>query len=144
MLKDLLPEGFGPADLQQTEAIFTSTPLALRLPTAFGGPVVAAALNAAVRSYAPYSKSPSGCAIQTKAGTVVRGSYLENAAFNRSLAPLQSSLVAFVMRQEAFANIARVVLVESSRRTISHAAETRMVLAILAPRASFEVVTATA
>ena len=144
MLKDLLPEGFGPADLQQTEAIFISKPHALRLPAGVSGPVVAAALDAAVRSYAPYSKSPSGCAIQTKTGTIVSGSYLENAAFNPSLAPLQSALVALVMRQEAFANIARVVLVESSGRTISHAAETRMVLANLAPLASFDVVTATA
>ena len=141
-LKDLLPDAFGPADLQQTEAIFASKPHALRLPPGSGGPLVAAALDAAVRSYAPYSKSPSGCAIQTKAATIVSGSYLENAAFNPSLAPLQSALVALVMRQEAFANIARVVLVESSGRTISHAAETRMVVAALAPRARLDVVTA--
>jgi len=141
-LKNLLPDSFGPADLQQTEAIFASKPHALRLPASATGPLATAALDAAVRSYAPYSHSPSGCAIQTKAGTIVSGSYLENAAFNPSLAPLQSALVALVMRQEAFADIVRVVLVESSGRTISHAAETRMVLAALAPRATLTVLSA--
>ncbi len=55
--------------------------------------------------------------------TFVSGLYLENAAFNPSLAPLQSALVALVMRQEAFANLARVVLVESAGRTISQILE---------------------
>ena len=141
-LKDLLPSSFGPRDLQQTEAIFASKPHVLRLPAGIRGPVVASALDAAVRSYAPYSNSPSGCAIQTKAGTIVSGSYLENAAFNPSLAPLQSALVSLVMHQEAFANITRVVLVESSGATISHATETRMVLAVLAARATLDVVPA--
>ena len=141
-LKDLLPSSFGPKDLQQTEAIFASKPHALRLPAGNRGPVMASALEAAVRSYAPYSHSPSGCAIETKAGTIVKGSYLENAAFNPSLAPLQSALVSLVMHQEIFADMTRVVLVESSGGTISHAAETRMVLATLAPHAKLDVVTA--
>jgi cytidine deaminase len=55
--------------------------------------------------------------------TIVGGSYLENAAFNPSLAPLQSALVSLVVHQEAFADITRVVLVESSAGMISHAAE---------------------
>ena len=141
-LKDLLPSSFGPRDLQQTEAIFASKPHVLRLPAGIRGPVVASALDAAVRSYAPYSNSPSGCAIQTKAGTIVSGSYLENAAFNPSLAPLQSALVSLVMRQEEPADIRRVVLVESSGATISHATETRMVLAVLAAQATLDVVPA--
>ena len=74
--------------------------------------------------------------------TIVGGSYLENAAFNPSLAPLQSALVSLVMRQEESADITRVVLVESSGATISHATETRMVLAVLAARATLDVVPA--
>jgi cytidine deaminase len=77
-------------------------------------------------------------------GVIVSGSYLENAAFNPSLSPLQSALVSVVMHQEEPANIKRVVLVEMTGATITHQAETRMVLAALAPRATLEVLTATA
>ena len=73
---------------------------------------------------------------------IVNGSYVENAAFNPSVAPLQSALIALMVHQAAFADIARVVLLETSGRTISHEAETRVVLAALASQARFEMVIA--
>jgi cytidine deaminase len=140
-LKSLLPSSFGPKDLDQKEAMFTSAIHALRLANA-GDALTQQAFEAAQRSYAPYSKSPSGCAIELNSGVIASGSYLENAAFNPSLAPLQSALVSVVMHQEEPENIRRVVLVELNGAVISHQAESRMVLAALAPRASFEAVTA--
>src|SRR5262249_11163065 len=50
------------------------------------------ALEAAATSYAPHSKSPSGVAIRSKGGAIFCGSYIENAAFNPSLAPFQAAL----------------------------------------------------
>ena len=138
-LKDLLPDSFGPKDLQQTEALFASTPFKLRLPATASGPVAAAALDAATRSYAPYSKSPSGCAVQTKSGTIASGSYLENAAFNPSFGPLQSALVSLAMRQEQFADITRVALVETAGM-ITQAPEMRIILGAIAPRAAVDVI----
>lgn len=142
-LKSLLPASFGPKDLDQQEAMFTSALRPLRL-TRTGDALAQRALEAADRSYAPYTTSPSGCAIEMANGTVVSGSYLENAAFNPSLAPLQSALVSVVMHQEDLAGITRVVLVEIADARITHQAETRLVLAVLSPKASFETLTAVA
>jgi cytidine deaminase len=143
-LKSLLPSAFGPKDLDQKEAMFTSAIQPLRFSRPGVDSLAQRALEAAERSYAPYSKSPSGCAIETTSGLIVSGSYLENAAFNPSLAPLQSALVSMVMHQAEPADINHVVLVEMTGATISHQAESRMVLAALAPRASFDVITAVA
>lgn len=52
-----------------------------------------AALRQAVHSYAPYSHCPSGLAIVTAAGAVYSGPYLESAAFNPSLGPLQAAVI---------------------------------------------------
>jgi cytidine deaminase len=142
-LKSLLPASFGPKDLDQKEALFTSARWRLRLNDA-GDALAQRALDAAQRSYAPYSKSPAGCAIELNSGLIVSGSYLENAAFNPSLAPLQAALVSIVMHQEEPANIKRVALVELGGAVITHQAETRMVLAALAPRASLDLLTAVA
>src|SRR5437660_395256 len=54
--------------------------------------LVRAATIAARRAHAPYSKSPSGVAIRSQRGEVYSGTYLENAAFNPSLSPLQVAL----------------------------------------------------
>lgn len=54
---------------------------------------VKAALQQAVQSYAPYSRCPSGLAIATAAGAVYSGPYLESAAFNPSLGPLQAAVI---------------------------------------------------
>ena len=54
---------------------------------------VKSALQQAVQSYAPYSHCPSGLAIVTAQGTVYSGPYLESAAFNPSLGPLQAAVI---------------------------------------------------
>lgn len=143
-LQSLLPASFGPKDLDQKEAMFTSASTPLRLAKPAADAVAQRALEAAERSYAPYSKSPSGCAVEMTSGLVVSGSYLENAAFNPSLSPLQSALVSMVMHQEEPSAIKRVVLLEKSGAGITHQAESRMVLSALSPHATLDVVTAVA
>jgi len=54
---------------------------------------VKAALQQAIQSYAPYSHCPSGLAIATAGGAVYSGPYLESAAFNPSLGPLQAAVI---------------------------------------------------
>ncbi|XNM78622.1 hypothetical protein ACLK19_14305 [Escherichia coli] len=51
------------------------------------------AIAAADRSHMPYSKSPSGVALECKDGRIFSGSYAENAAFNPTLPPLQGALI---------------------------------------------------
>jgi cytidine deaminase len=97
--------------------------------------LVQAAVSAAGKAYAPYSNSPSGIAIRSRSGRIYRGSYIENAAFNPSLAPLQVALVAMAIANEDFIDIAEVVLAETG--TISQLSATRSVLAAVAPLAEF-------
>jgi cytidine deaminase len=135
-LEQLLPSSFGPRDLGVRLGMFAKSPVKLRL----GGThdaVVDAALDAASRAYAPYSNASSGCAIETDRRTFA-GSYLENAAFNPSLSPLQSALVNLVLAGEDFAAIRRVVLVEVKGAPIRQRASTEAVLAAIAPHARFE------
>ena len=53
----------------------------------------AEALAEATGSYAPYSRCPAGAAIVTGEGHVYSGGYIESAAYNPSLPPLQTAIV---------------------------------------------------
>jgi cytidine deaminase len=99
--------------------------------------VAQAARYAAANAYAPYSHSPSGVAIRSRRGNVYRGSYIENAAFNPSLPPLQVALVAMAIANEDFSEIAEVVLAEAVNNSISQLSATRSLLGAIAPRAEF-------
>ncbi|KAF2304741.1 hypothetical protein GH714_037785 [Hevea brasiliensis] len=73
-----------------------------------------AALEAANKSHAPYSNCPSGVALMDCAGKVHRGSYMESAAYNPSLGPVQAALVAYVVGGggDDYEKIVAAVLVE--------------------------------
>ena len=104
----LLPNRFGPEDLLpgfSSSLLDQGRHFGLQLQPVEGtggaaaGPppndaAALAALREAVRSYAPYSSCPSGVAIRTRKGGVHAGGYLECAAYNPSLPPLQAALVA--------------------------------------------------
>lgn len=139
-LEALLPASFGPQDLGLAAGMMSNMPAPLKL--ARDDDVAAAALDAASRSYAPHTKSPSGCAIAMKSGRIFSGSYLENAAFNPSLSPMQSALVNVQFAAEEFSTIRRVVLVEVNDAAISQRAATETVLAAIAPGVQLEVLEA--
>jgi cytidine deaminase len=134
-LAELLPFAFGPADLGFKNGAFPVRESNLVLANA-PDDLTRAALDAARHSYAPYSQSTSGVAIATKGGRIHRGSYLENAAFNPSLSPLQAALIQLVLAGEEFSKISRVVLVEDGAGNISQESVTRAALSSLAPTAS--------
>nr|DAD44648.1 TPA_asm: hypothetical protein HUJ06_002878 [Nelumbo nucifera] len=56
-----------------------------------------AVLEAANKSYTPYSGCPSGVALMDTEQKVYKGSYVESAAYNPSLEPVQAVLVAYVV-----------------------------------------------
>lgn len=132
-LSALLPRPFGPAELNVTQGPLSRTQIA----TENVESVAQAARYAAANSYAPYTNSPSGVAIRSRGGSVYRGSYIENAAFNPSLPPLQTALVGMAMANEDFSDIAEVVLAEASNNSISQLSATKSLLAVIAPRAEF-------
>jgi cytidine deaminase len=103
--------------------------------------LVSAALNAARKSYAPYTKSHSGVAI-TARDRIFRGSYIENAAFNPSLPPLQTGLAALIIAGGDYSGITRVVLAEIENAAISQQDVTEAALRTIAPKAELRVVKA--
>jgi len=132
-LSALLSHPFGPRDLDVTKGPLSRDKIAIQ--TVEG--VAQAARYAAANAYAPYSNSPSGVAIRSRRGNVYCGSYIENAAFNPSLPPLQVALVAMTLANEEFSEIAEVVLAEAANNSISQLSATKSLLAAIAPRAEF-------
>jgi len=165
----LLPMPFGPRDMGETGGLFTQQHHSLVFiemlqdqdMAGVWGRLAKTALDCAVRSYSPYSHSPAGVALLTHAcdtsaphqpsarvledsagecSEVVCGSYYENCAFNPSTSPAKSALVAAVCAQRAFAAISHVVLVELEGAAVSHAHETRALIASLSPLAQVRVI----
>jgi cytidine deaminase len=138
-LASILPDAFGPSALGATQGALPIRKWKLALPSGAPDALTAAGLDAACRSYAPYSKSPAGIAIRTTDERIFHGCYIENVAFNPSLSPLQTALVQFVAAGKAYSEISAVTLVELQGATISQRAVTGAVLASLAPRCKLEV-----
>jgi len=137
-LASILPAAFGPAALGATQGALPVRKAKVALP---GGPsdaLTTAALDAACRSYAPYSKSPAGVAIRTAPGRIFQGCYIENVAFNPSLSPLQTALVQLIAAGEEYRTISAVTLVEVERAKISQRQVTETVLAAVAPRLTLQ------
>ena len=132
-LSALLPRPFGPRDLNVTGGPLSRTKIAMENVES----VAQAARYAAANAYAPYTNSPSGVAIRSRRGNIYRGSYIENAAFNPSLPPLQVALVAMTLANEDFSEIAEVVLAEAANNSISQLSATKSLVAVIAPRAEF-------
>ena len=141
-LSALLPESFGPGDLGRNAGAFPVETASLKI-SGKADALAGAALEAARMSYAPYSKSPSGVAIATKSGRTYKGSYIENAAFNPSLPPLQTALLQLIAGGEDFAAITNVVLCEAEGGMISQKSVTEAVLAAISGRVKAQIVKAT-
>ncbi len=100
------------------------------------------ALKAAAKSYAPYTRAPSGIAMQTDSN-IYCGSYIENAAFNPSLSPLQSALANLFAEAESPLSIRRVILVETGSKSDRLPRQTdtcNLMLQAIAPQADFQVI----
>jgi len=137
-LSAILPSAFGPAALGRKQGAFPIQETKLTLPSPTTNPVIAAALEAARRAYAPYSASPSGVAIRSNKGRIYQGSYIENVAFNPSLSPLQIALAQMFAAGEQYSAISAVTLLEVEGAKISQKAVTETVLGAIAPTVKLE------
>ncbi|PSC68243.1 cytidine deaminase 1 [Micractinium conductrix] len=103
----------------------------------------AEALAEATGSYAPYSRCPAGAAIVTGEGHVYSGGYIESAAYNPSLPPLQTAIVdAVIDGMPCYTEATEVVLVELAGGAVQHAPTTRVILEQIAPQARLTVLQA--
>jgi cytidine deaminase len=143
-LTTLLPAAFGPIDLGVTGGLMSPQSHGMTLTTSTNDDVVHAALDAANRSYAPYSASYAGVALKTNDGVIVTGSVAENAAFNPSMSPLEAAIVNLVIGTgKKYDDIADAVLVEARDAKASQADVTREILSAITqvPLRIFEAVT---
>ncbi len=113
-LAALLPDAFGPASLGKTEGLMAPCFARLALIEASVDPLARAALDAAARSYAPYTGHRAGAALAMRDGRIFMGAYAENAAFNPSLPPMTAALSALAMAGGSTAEIAAAILVETA------------------------------
>ena len=138
----ILPFAFGPADLGSSKHFLDAFDhrLALQDTSLNSDPLVQAALEAAQRAYSPYTRSPSGVALLCK-GKVVCGSYVENAAYNPSLPPMQAALVSLrASGVTEFNQIERAIVVECKSAPLHQKHSSRELLAVVAPDATFDCV----
>jgi cytidine deaminase len=143
-LSSILPDAFGPAALGMMHGAFPVQTSDLLLHENPSDPLTVAALDAARRAYAPYSKSPSGVALRSVSGRIYRGSYIENVAFNPSLSPLQVAIAAMIAAGEPYSAILGVALVEVPEAKISQKSVSETVLGAIAPNVKLQVFAAAA
>eukprot|EP00729_Bicosta_minor_P014423 gene14423-5557_t len=132
-LGKLLPSPFGPADLGVTSFVLPASAATLgsvgkversvlgggegTSTVEYGGreQLQPAAEQAAAGSYAPYSGSAAGVALLFPDGVVFGGAYLESAAFNPSMPPMQAALIAALAEGRDPADIQQACLVQNQR-----------------------------
>ncbi|XAR67172.1 Cytidine deaminase [Bertholletia excelsa] len=99
-----------------------------------------AALEAANLSYAPYSGCPSGAALVDGEGRIYKGWYMESAAYNPSLGPIQAALSAYVVAGcGEYDRIVGGVLVEKEAAVVRQEEVARILLKAIAPKCEIRV-----
>lgn len=139
-LGKLLPEHFGPAHLGNTQGAFQSIDHKLQLRDEVAGEhseLVRVAQQAANKSYAPYSKSPSGAALRTRSGRTHAGSYIESVAYNPSLPPLQAALATLIQSGESPKDIVDCAVAELENAQISQVEFSQAILNRMSHHARF-------
>lgn len=131
-LHQLLPHAFGPNDLGIVHKL-----MAVQAHQQPGDQFSADCEAIWQLSYAPYSQSPAVCIITLDNGERYCGAYAENAAFNPSLAPLQSALIQLRMAGKTFEQIDQVELYEAQDGKISQCEISYALLQVVAPHAEW-------
>ncbi|MBL8700561.1 MAG: cytidine deaminase [Alphaproteobacteria bacterium] len=132
-LAELLPRAFGPASLGRTAGLLDAPRRPLELAHPNSDPLVAAALDAARASYAPYTAAPAGVALRLRSGAIVSAPYAESAAHNPSMAPLAAALSQRVFAGLEGDEIMAAVLVAVGHGMIDHGGAARTLLTAVAP-----------
>ncbi|KAJ8766919.1 hypothetical protein K2173_011737 [Erythroxylum novogranatense] len=143
-----LPHRFGPDDLLEKDVPLVLEPHHNNLSLLSDGNVPNGvmfdlkfeALEAANRSHAPYSKCPSGVALVDCEGKVYRGSYVESAAYNPSLGPVQAALVSYIVDGGGgYERIVGAVLVEKEEAVVRQEFNARLILQVISPKCELKV-----
>jgi cytidine deaminase len=129
-LASQMPNAFVPSVLGVTTTPFDDR-RSLALIDATDDPLLTAALRAAERSHAPYSRTFAGVALRLRDGSVVTGRSAENVAFNPGMPPLQAALITLRLHGRVYNDIVAAALVETTDGKASVHTATRAVLAAI-------------
>jgi len=132
--EDLLPAGVGPRLLGRHDHGLKLTPGALdQLPEGLARTAIAA-LHHANQSYTPYSASPAGLALQCVSGSIHAGGVIESCAYNPTMNPLHTALVAATAQgMKSWDHIEHAVLVERPSSNVLHGKMYQLILEELSP-----------
>nr|GEU91863.1 cytidine deaminase 1-like [Tanacetum cinerariifolium] len=98
------------------------------------------AFAAARGSHAPYSGCPSGVALMDCEGKVYKGSYMESAACNPSMMPVQAAVVAYMVAGGGeYERIVAAVLVEKEDAVVRQEDTVRLILKNISPKCVLKV-----
>lgn len=98
------------------------------------------ALRECMNAYSPYSKCPSGAAIVTHEGGIYSGGYIESAAYNPSMVPLQTAIVdAVIDGMPSYSTLKAALLVELKHGAVQHSKSMGVNVSQIAPDAEFKV-----
>jgi cytidine deaminase len=166
-METIFPDAFGPAALNNSCPLLANDPscahqqrksLRSANTSTFAmndkvDELVQAAINAATNSYTPYSSRRSGVSLRTTSGEIYAAGAYESVAFNPTVQPVMSALVALIVGGGSIpgpqwaSHISDAVLAEDMPATTqlggagpSYAAHTAGVLRSLAPNATLRVV----
>ncbi|XAR53429.1 Cytidine deaminase [Bertholletia excelsa] len=106
----------------------------------YEGELEIAALEAANNSHAPYSGCPSGVALRDSEGRIYKGSYMESAAYNPSLGPVQAAVVAYLVAGGGgYERIVAGVLVEKEGAVVRQDETARLIFKLISPKCELRV-----
>lgn len=117
LLQSYLPDSFGPKNLGIEKVLFDEQ---IQPFEPKGDALQQAAIQAASRAYAPYSRAFSAVALQV-GEQIICGKYAENAAFNPTFLPMQSALNYRLFLGLADTPVSRSVLAEAQGSLSSRA-----------------------
>jgi cytidine deaminase len=145
-LTQYLPAAFGPGDLGVRAGMLSRQDHPLRFADEASAyiPGANAALSAARASYAPYTGAFAGAAVVTLDGAVYGAPYLENAAFNPSLSPMQAAIVRAVISGRQPGDFTGICVAQDVSSKINHVEAATWVVESLAPSLPVEEIPLTA
>ncbi|MDB2439461.1 cytidine deaminase [Hellea sp.] len=141
-----LPEPFGPQDLNVTGGLLSAQNHAFSAPYSGSVDKVLSdcARKWANRSYAPYTQSYAGVALGLSDGQVIGGGYIENAAFNPSLAPIKSAICRLFLAGKSYEDVTKIHVAQFSHSKIDHVKSTQQIMENLGSAVKFSQETLTA
>jgi cytidine deaminase len=130
-MAELYPWPFDPGYLGQTGAV----PGAVNFPGLTAATIPESLLKAGQGAWAPYSGCPGAVLFTLKDGTEITGAAIESVAFNPTIQPVQSALIALLAQNRSPDEIAHATLGTVVGGAVDYTASTASLLAVLAPEA---------